>query len=413
MARIKDFVRLNREEIKVFRTHRLATEYNFKINSEEHLHACDIIDDARETFRSDSRVPVIKIDEHAAQSQECKSLDEVAEIFVRVNDGGTKLSRMDLIFSLMKSRWTKASEEIESLCTMINSKGEFLVTKDFIIRCLMVFSGRSAKYRVGQIRKSDLMEEFKNIFPRAKSAILSSFDFLTENKGGGIRTWRLLSGGRRADIGYNVMIPIAYFLYRRNTQEIPESEYRRFRRFLYISLFSRYMVRYVETRIDKIAGIIGKSSTTEFPINDCVKTMSEAEIFNHQHPDELLGRKHTLDPLLNILSGGSVDFNTLLDRNAPHRDHIFPYSKLKERGVDEEKINHFANMQLLGAVNNILKNKQDPEIAFSSFDPEVLLGDEYLIPKELLSYSKYDEFLDKRSKLIQERVLKYIAPSQI
>jgi hypothetical protein len=336
-------------------------------------------------------------------------LEEVAEIFVRVNDGGTKLSRMDLIFSLMKSRWARASVEMEALCLALNFKGEFAVDKDFVIRCLMVFSGRSVQYQVSQMRKSEVMRECEKIFDRAKLAILSTFDFLTENRGGAIRTWRLLSGGQRADRGYNVLIPIALYLYLRSTQEVPEYEYRRMRRFLYTALLSRYAVRYVEARLDRLTKAVRTAhgeGRGEFPEEACIALMREAE--NFYHPEELLGRPNTLDPLLNILAGGNIDFKTLLDRNAPQRDHIFPQSILRERGVSAEHINHYANMQLLGTINNILKSNQDPQQAFAPHDAEVLSGDDYLIPKELLSYEQYDEFLEKRSHLIRERIARFL-----
>jgi len=414
MVRLKDFARLPPDRIKTYKQTVLKNKFSLSADSSSYIKACEIIDDVRTALTWESRVPISFIDADALTTEECKSLDEVADIFVRVNDGGTKLSKMDLVFSLMKSRWTKASESIETLCNEINSKGEFFVTKDFVIRSLMVFLGNSSQYKVDQIRKSDLMAQFESIFPKANLAIKSTIDFLVQSKGGGIKTWRLLSGGQRADRGYNILIPIALFLYLRPTQEVPEKEYRRMRRYLYAAILSRYAVRYVENRLDKIAKVVfeaKKSEQNAFPVEECIALMKEAEKFSSF--DELIGKDNTLDPLLNILVGGGIDFSTLLNRNSPQRDHIFPQSKLRENGFSEEKINHFANMQLLGAINNILKTNTNPMAAFESFEEKVLLGEDYLIPKNLLCYEKYEEFLQERTKLILNRVNNYLSDSQI
>lgn len=409
MVRVKDFVRLPPAELARFRTHALVGRYGFAAGTLEHVHAMEVVNAVHQSLSYPERVPVIRIDENAATAAECSSLDEVAEIFVRVNDGGTKLSRSDLIFSLMKAKWVGASEEIQALCDELNKKGEFEVTKDFVLRCLMVFSGRSAKYDVSQIRKSDVMLQFKAIFPKAKKAIQSTFDFLVMTEGAGIRTWRLLSGGQRADRGYNALIPIGLFLFLRSAQEIPEKDRRALRRFLYTAILSRYPVRYVESRIDALAKVVRgahERAQPRFPVSECIAKMAEAELFTE--PEELVGRANTLDPLLNILAGGGVDFSTLLDRNRPERDHIFPKSKLEGLGMPPEKVNHFANMRLLGKLPNIQKSAEDPELVFAGVKPESLMQD-YLIPAHLLKYDDFERFLDERTQLIRKRVSQYLS----
>jgi hypothetical protein len=411
MVRVKDFIFLPHERFITYRS-RLMEASGLGPRSDAYEKARDVLDQVRIKLLQPDVTPIVTIDAQARSADERKSLDEVVEIFVRVNDGGTKLSRMDLIFSLMKAKWIGASEAIEGLCQQLNSRGEFAVTKDFIIRCLMVFSGRSAQFSVDQLRKTGLMSEFESVFPKAAASLRSTFDFLTQNKGAGIRTWRLLSGGQRADRGYNVLITIALYLYLRPTPDIPESEYRRMRRFLYTAIFSRYSVRYVEVHIDKLAQVVRNALSQEphvFPVNQLIEMMADAEHFSRL--EELIGRLHTLDPLLNILNGGGVDFVTLLDRNAPQRDHIFPDSKLRARNVPDEKINHFANMRLLGALPNILKSNTDPADVFASYGADALAVD-FLIPKRLLSYDKYEEFLEERARMIHVRVQQYLADSQ-
>lgn len=73
---------------------------------------------------------------------EADSIDSVLDIFVRVNSGGTVLSKSDLLFSTVVSHWDKARDEIDELLTSINRKGEgFRFSNDFIMRsCLYLIS---------------------------------------------------------------------------------------------------------------------------------------------------------------------------------------------------------------------------------------------------------------------------------
>ena len=51
-------------------------------------------------------------------------------------------------------------------------------------------------------------------------------------------------------------------------------------------------------------------------------------------------------------------------RNAPEIDHIFPRSILRDRGVDEELINSFANFWILAAGKNRNKSNRHPKEYF-------------------------------------------------
>jgi len=52
-----------------------------------------------------------------------QKLDEVLDIFVRVNSAGKPLSKTDLLFSTIVAHWEKGREEIEAFLERINSLG--------------------------------------------------------------------------------------------------------------------------------------------------------------------------------------------------------------------------------------------------------------------------------------------------
>lgn len=49
--------------------------------------------------------------------------DDIVEIFIRANSGGTKLGKSDLLFSLLTSSWDAADGEMESLLEDLNQGG--------------------------------------------------------------------------------------------------------------------------------------------------------------------------------------------------------------------------------------------------------------------------------------------------
>lgn len=401
MVRIRDFTELNDTQ----RDHYSAQKIQeLGIENEHSKKAERMINKVWTTLHDPNRIQIFTIDANVSSVAFATSLTEVAEIFVRVNSGGTRLTRAELVFTLLKSHWKEASEEIRILCDRLNSTGEFQVDTDFIIRALLVFNGYSSRVNIERMRDEDIMLKFKEIFPKAKDALASTFDFLTQPNGGAIRTYRLLTSGQRADRGYNVILPIALYLFLRPKQEIPEEERRRLRKYLYTAIFSRYMVVYVESHLDRLSTEIRsylKSENAQFPIYAVEEAIKEYSSFDHV--SEFFNDPFVLDPLLNILHGGTVDFKTLNARNAPQRDHIFPQAKLKTQGVAELKINHYANMRLVGAIANILKSDEDPGEALAQYSEE-MLAQEYLIPKSYLDYNKYDDFLNERSKLIRDKV---------
>jgi uncharacterized protein with ParB-like and HNH nuclease domain len=72
---------------------------------------------------------------------ETDSIDSVLDIFVRVNSGGTVLSKSDLLFSTIVSHWDKARDEIDKLLSEINKIGEgYRFSNDLLCVPACIFS---------------------------------------------------------------------------------------------------------------------------------------------------------------------------------------------------------------------------------------------------------------------------------
>jgi hypothetical protein len=73
-------------------------------------------------------------------TEQNQNYDRVLDIFIRANDGGTKLSKSDLLLSMLTSKWegVNAREEIFNFVEYVNNdlilKNDF--DKDFVMRAL-------------------------------------------------------------------------------------------------------------------------------------------------------------------------------------------------------------------------------------------------------------------------------------
>ena len=108
------------------------------------------------------------------------SIDSVLDIFVRVNSGGTVLSKSDLLFSTIVSHWDKARDEIDKLLSEINKKGEgFKFSNDFIMRTCLYLLDMSVALKVETFKKDSVLK-IKENWESIRKAIKDTVDLLNE-----------------------------------------------------------------------------------------------------------------------------------------------------------------------------------------------------------------------------------------
>lgn len=74
--------------------------------------------------------------------------DKVLEIFIRTNDGGTKLSFSDLLMSFLTAYWPEARENFDELIREVNRFGYFSISTDLILKTTLVIYSKDIKNRV-------------------------------------------------------------------------------------------------------------------------------------------------------------------------------------------------------------------------------------------------------------------------
>ena len=144
------------------------------IAEEEHK-IRDNIDLVRRTFTSDDVITYQELD--SIDSPTLYNEDDVVEVFIRANSGGTRLGKSDLLFSLLTANWEVADENIETLLAALNSHG-FAFDRDFILKTCLVLLDEGARYEVLKFRKHGVRENIEERWLEISEAIRDVLDWV-------------------------------------------------------------------------------------------------------------------------------------------------------------------------------------------------------------------------------------------
>ena len=322
------------------------------------------------------------------------SENDIVEIFIRANSGGTQLGKSDMLFSLLTVDWKEFEENMEALLEELNKTG-YKFSRDFILKTSLVLIGAGARYDVNKFRKKDNLDTIRGEWDNISNAIKDVKDFIYGETF--IRTDKALTS-------YLALIPMIYSRY--HHQDSWKS--------------TEWLLRVLLTG--------AFSGNPDSLIDRCVRGIKEEDTFDSDSLYTIIrnyGRNIDIqdDTILNARYGSGTlyllfnlwykqfNFEPSYENNAPQIDHIFPQSKLKE--VREENLmkykqkerDQIGNCMLLTAKENGPGGKSDksPEEWFSDKDYEYL--NMHLIPndKELWKIENYDRFIEERNKLTLEK----------
>jgi uncharacterized protein with ParB-like and HNH nuclease domain len=350
--------------------------------------------------------------------------DRVLDIFVRANEGGTKLSKSDLLLSMVTLKWSgvNAREEIygfvERLNNTLDRKNDF--DKDFLMKTCLVLTDLKVQYKVDNFNNQNLAL-IQQHWGEIKAAIENAVNLVN---------WFGID--RDTLTSLNALIPIIYFLYRH-----PGLQFR--------GATSASAVKNASTvrqwlTMGLLNNVFGGQSDNV--LRDTRKVLQEKAV-EPDFPLEALnaeiaksGRNANFDEvaLENFLAttyGARTSFlalSLLYDDNswgvtAYHQDHIFPRSlftpkRLENSGLPAEKqaryaelVNRVGNLQLLLGQENQEKSDQDFQTWLTTRD--AWFRRRHLIPEDdvLLRFEKFDEFVLAREGLIRQRLKRLLTPT--
>lgn len=319
-------------------------------------------------------------------------MEEILEIFVRVNSGGLVLQKSDLLMSLLDLKWNDIQPELQKLVRDINQSRPFEFTRDDVLKSLLLADGAETRFdKLVSDRKQ--VEHLAVRLPSYIQAVEKAWQLLgvilTDNCR--IYSERFFRGG------HNALLPFVLFISERET--VTHDDRRKIVIGVYLSImsgiFSGAEARMGAFTKNKVA------SAQSFPLDELVALVKRE--YGIKSLDDLL-RRH-LDLALNITHGGIT-----LDKNpeALQRDHIFPRSKLVADGYPYEMVNHYANFHFLRGSDNLNKLDKAPHEWFKNPGRDIPPYSDRDLEERLLEWDdlnpgQFEYMIERRSRKIRAK----------
>jgi len=328
---------------------------------------------------------------------------KAVELFRRLNQGGTRLSTLDLMASILKS----FSAENERF--LYEDIGEFLdigFEQDEIIKYVFLLRDNHRK-ELTDVDKSD-----SDFIRDNKERILSSLR--------GVKQFLKASGLYDFFVeGKPSVIPlyfIGYHLFHKKSVENDDLgdyfrdvernvDYKLIYRWIYLSLLQKVFRRRgagwiaYKTGIRKILEVMKKHRNEDFPADEIFRVYAEHPLHFKVGIDEDRLDDYDFDFLMYMIYGRSFRKEDI--------DHIHPCSVLEARGYAPDEINRVSNFQLLDyGINRGDKSNKELEVWIGGLANKYDYLKRHLIPQDpdLWKSENYRQFLDERRKLIKARL---------
>ena len=353
-------------------------------------------------------------------TEQNQAVDRVLDIFVRANDGGTKLSKSDLLMSMITSKWPSGSarEEVFGFVDYINkSLGQpNNATRDLVLKACLVLCDLDVKYNVANFT-GHAISLIETRWPGIKSAIERTFRLINFF---GISAENLTS--------LNAVLPIAYYLYHtpdytfRGSSEFERVNALEIQRWLVQSLLVGAFAGQSDRTISLARAAIrdGLKLDRSFPpqrLYEALATTGRISRLDERAVEEILnleyGKAKTILALSLLYDG--LDWNS----TNFHVDHIVPQSKAERKilqgmNVPEHKIreiaasvNRLGNLQLIPGQENLEKTDLPFDSWITGRDRYYL--ERHLIPDrlDLATAMMLPEFVQEREKLLRRRLMRF------
>lgn len=345
--------------------------------------------------------------------------DRVLGIFVRANDGGTKLSKSDLMMAVLSSKWSdiSAKEEIYNLVETVNTRLDRKnnITKDFVMKACLVLSDLDHVYKVRNFNNKNL-EIMRRDWPATRAALVRTFKLINRF---GIDRETLTSA--------NALLPIAYYLKKHDLDllaaqtpfNVQNAE--RIRRWLLAALLLSVFGGQSDSTIAAARNALAEGARTsaDFPSGALEEGVSRQikrpSFLTSENIDKLLdelryshGRMFLLLSLLyDDQNWGSTPYQV---------DHIIPTSRVNRRslqaaGASSTQIDQMlaavdrpGNLELLTASENNEKTNQQFEDWIRTRDVGFLERHHIPIEESLWSIMMLPRFVADREAKIKQRL---------
>jgi uncharacterized protein with ParB-like and HNH nuclease domain len=352
----------------------------------------------------DTVLKVNELDSTDKISPDYFSEDDVLEIFIRANSGGTPLAKSDLLFSLLAQSWSKADVEIDKLLEEINDD-RYNFERDFVLKLSLVLLGQKAAYRISKFRAKEFRPSMAKNWKQISRAFKEVRDFVQND------TYMNDSKALSSEL---LLIPFIYLCYSYPTQwkKLLKSDDK-------VAL-SHLMARlslagtFAGAKDNLIDALVREVDLSRGNLD--IRAL-EAAIQQNNQPifaTEIRVKKASYNSgivrqIFSIMYPAPNVYMPAFDGNSLSVDHIFPQVQLSKK-VDgkprfsKQQRDTLANLMLLTKSENSSKKDAEPStwLVGRSEDFYSL----HCIPTNprLWELDNYEEFIEERWKLLLARL---------
>jgi len=283
--------------------------------------------------------------------------ERVLEVFVRVNNGGTKLDGSDLMFAAMKGLSNDIEEQVEEIASQL-CIGDLAFDKGWVLKAIVVALTGNATLGprlFAGTNGDDLMKRVSRDWPRIEATFEQLHDMIQNDIH--VTTDRLVRS-------YVALIPVVDYLYH-YPGPVPAQRQRIAGYFHKAQLFNWFGASTDQLLSSLHAKIIVAGGV--FPLEE-IKTFFAGYRRDVELTAENAGGSRVRAMVLNLVYREKFDaslFESQFPGNAPHIDHIYPRARLKSLNLTGDEINHLGNFRFVGAKDNIRKRAENPDAHFT------------------------------------------------
>ncbi len=349
--------------------------------------------------------------------------ERILDIFVRANEGGTQLSKSEILLSIATSYWASdddnpidAKEEINSFVSSLNQRyidQGYDFGSDFVLKSLLVAADLSAEYRIHAFTHDNL-SLMKTIWEGGEvvDAIESTIDLISEF---GLNSRSLTSR--------NALIPIVYYFYANGSpnltvdSELGAQVRSRILHWLCSTLLNSNFNSRPDQIIEDAREAIKQADDGEFPLEQIqrqIRARGKAVGFSQEIIEDLFEDTDYNSTKIYLLLSVLYYPDPALDESY-EVDHIFPRSMLEKEtlisdyGFDPAKAAQYASLRdHVGNLQLISENQSKGDQPFNEWIST--RSDHYYerhhIPTDerLYELDNFPEFVERREELLQNHI---------
>ncbi len=334
------------------------------------------------------------------------NIKEAIDIFYVVNSSGVNLTDAELALAQICGYWPEARDTFKAKLAALESAG-FVFKLDFVVYTLLAVlfdQGSDLK----RLHSSDINEQIRSAWRRLETKVI---DYVVNL----LRTHAYVDHSAEINSVF-ALIPIIGYVFKTDDATLNDLEIKKVVKWFYYSQVRQRYVSQTQQKLDKDLGVVRVSENPFDELLSIIQSERPLEISK----DEFVGRdvRHPLFSLMRwyFKSKGAVCLGTGLglrqnmgSQYALEKDHIFPYSALRDNGYPVDNRFKYAlaqeitNRAILTQTENRTKSDTaafDYLSAVAKKFPDAL--SRQCIPEatDLWYMERFEEFLEQRRTIL-------------